>query len=201
MTGATRPVWPSVPALLAASEERHAAAGRGARRRDDIDVPRTRRRSPTVRRRLDRVRRRPGRPGGHLVLQLRRVGGGRPRHLRRRCRTGPGEYALQGSRGRRDLEAEQRPDIGDRHRLSRDRLPGAARGCGRGTPGARNHGARSRPRGPGRGPRGGLDNLSRTGHTRSARGGRAPKRGHSDRTILPTSSSPREPPAYPRAWS
>ena len=73
-------------------------------------------------------RRRARRSGGDLVLQLRRVGGGRPRHLRGRWRPRADQHAVQGRRGGRrpDAERGQGPRHGDR--FPGHRLRGHARG-------------------------------------------------------------------------
>ena len=70
----------------------------------------------------------PGDRVADLVLQLRRVGGGRARHLRGRRGAGSGEHEVQGRGGGRHPVPERGPGPRHRHRLPGHRLRGHARG-------------------------------------------------------------------------
>ena len=126
-----------------------------------------------LRGRAGRVGGRTGRPGRPLVLQLRRLGGGRPRHLRRRRRPDPGQHQVQGARGGRSALAQPGQGPADRHGLPRHRL---RRPVGeRGNPAARPDHHRRRP-GSRSGRRAVVGRLRGPGDAREPRRGGAPER-------------------------
>ncbi len=190
---------PTIPAVTAAAADRFGGQVGRRGRLDPAHLRRALRRGPHLRRGTGGLRHRAGRPGGHLGLQQRRVGGGRPRPARRRA---PSSFpSTRGSR------AARRPTSSPRSRarvlvtvtdfLGTDYVAML-----------RVHRRRaSRPRDDHRGPRARagrrrvVGRVRRPGHRRRPGRRRPAERRDWVRTIRPTSSSPRGRRDGPRVWS
>ena len=121
-----------------------------------------------------RGRGRARRPGGHLVRQLRRMDGGRPRPVRRRCGPRARQHPLQGSRGRRPPRTQRGPRPRHRDRLPGHRLRRHARG--RRHPAARRCETIVVARGDAPADGGVVGRLHGAGHPGRPSRGRAPER-------------------------